>query len=95
MPNISGDEDCIVHKVHAPTPYGTDLHHVWPKGMGGPDVAENKIPLCSTGHQNVHRFLEHLVKGEGSVDWELARKFHPNERKYAKLGYDRWKRNAL
>jgi hypothetical protein len=95
MPTISGDEECAVHKNHMPKPYGTDLHHVWPKGMGGPDVAENKVPVCATGHQNIHRLLSKLVDGQGVIPWEAERAFHPGERKYARLGYDRSVRGAL
>lgn len=92
---ISGDTPCAVHDTHDPLPYGTDLHHVWPKGMGGPDVKENLVPVCPTGHQNIHRLLSKLVKAEGKVTPEVLASFHPGEVKYATLGYERDVRGAL
>lgn len=92
---ISGDEPCAVHGRHIPRPYATDIHHVWPRGMGGPDVAENKIPVCSTGHQNIHAYLRLLQEHDGQVPTDLARKFQRGEIKYAVLGYERDKRGAL
>ncbi len=38
------------------------VHHIHPVGMGGPDVASNRIALCPTTHANVHEVLRLLVK---------------------------------
>jgi hypothetical protein len=89
------DEPCAVHKNHSPRPANTELHHVWPKGMGGPDVPENLAPVCGTGHNNVHTLLRALVATDGAVPWEFERRFHPGERKFARLGFDRFQRGAL
>ena len=95
MPTISGDEPCAVHETHDPVPYCTDLHHVWPKGMGGPDVPENIVPVCPTGHQNIHRLLDKMVRGRGKVSKAVLAAFHPGEVRYARLGYERSVRGAL
>jgi hypothetical protein len=63
--------------------------------MGGPDVPENKVATCATGHQNIHRLLSKLVDGQGVIPWGVERSFHPGERKYARLGYERSVRGSL
>lgn len=59
---LAGDH-CVVHGQHRPVVRETELHHVWPKGMGGPDVKANKIAICPTGHANVHRAMRKLIDG--------------------------------
>jgi hypothetical protein len=96
MVTISGDQECEVHKGrHMPRPYATDGHHVWPKGMGGPDVKENIVFVCATGHQNIHAILRKLVAANGNIPKEDLKGFHAGEIKYAHLGYDRFTRKAL
>lgn len=51
--------------------------------MSGPDVESNTVPICPTGHRNVHRALRALVKGEPMFGT-------PTERALAKQGYDSW-----
>lgn len=36
-------------------------HHVQPLGMGGPNLASNRVEVCPTGHANVHAVLAALV----------------------------------
>lgn len=94
-PTISGDNPCEVHGSHAPLPYGTDLHHVWPRGMGGPDVAENRVAVCATGHQNIHAVLRLLIKHGGAVPKDDLKGFARAEIKFATLGYERDLRGSL
>lgn len=63
--SLSGDQ-CVVHGSHWPPVRETEQHHIWPLGMGGPDVKTNKVKICPTGHANVHVALRRLVAG-GSV----------------------------
>lgn len=81
--------DCTVHAEHAPRVNHPEVHHVWPVGMGGPDVPENRVPLCPTGHTNVHDLLRAALKGTGVDDlpWEYRRRFHYGERELARTGY--------
>jgi hypothetical protein len=51
---------CAVHRYHWPAPLGLHVHHVWPLGMGGPDVAWNEVAVCPTGHDNIHRIMRAL-----------------------------------
>lgn len=54
---------CVIHRYHWPKPQRTVRHHCWPKEYGGPDVEENLINLCDTGHYNVHTAIEDLRRG--------------------------------
>lgn len=75
---------CQVHGYHwPPAPY-TVTHHVWPKGMGGPDINSNKVVVCPTGHLNIHRCLDDLLHGLP------MRRGTRKERAYAQQGYDSW-----
>lgn len=49
---------CRCVKSHSPKVNRTQIHHIWPQGMGGPDTAANKIPLCPTTHSEVHLVME-------------------------------------
>jgi hypothetical protein len=86
---------CEVHKYHSPRPQRVDVHHVWPSAMGGPDVQENVIGACQTGHTNIHMLIDTYIKNKGIVPWTTLRSYGPSERKYAKLGYDRITKKSL
>lgn len=80
---------CQVHARHLPHVADVEVHHVWPRGQGGPDVPKNRVPICGTGHSNVHTLLR-LAEKAGGVDavvWELRRPFTPGERRLARIGY--------
>jgi hypothetical protein len=80
-------EECELHNSHYPTPKRIDVHHIWPTGEGGPDVPENIIGVCQTGHTNVHELLEAYLAAE--VTPGILNKYGKNEQKYALLGYKR------
>lgn len=80
------DKPCLVHKVHKPEPLRVVRHHVQPLGMGGPDVEENIIDICDTGHYNVHVVLGLLI---------LSRPMphgHNAEKKISLTGFNDWVR---
>lgn len=81
---------CTVHGEHRPRPWDVEVHHVWPLGMGGPDTPRNRVPICPTGHTNVHALLRHAARAGGvdEVPWDVRRRFHPGERALARIGYD-------
>ena len=81
---------CSIHRYHSPRPQETDLHHVLPLSWGGPNTDENVIPVCQTGHANVHRLLTAFRRSNGFVAWEIQRQFGYAERLLAKQGYDAW-----
>lgn len=66
------------------------MHHVLPLSWGGANTDENLIPICQTGHANVHRLLTALRRGNGFVAWEIRRQFGSAERHLAQQGYDAW-----
>lgn len=78
---------CVVHGDHHPRMASGDLHHIWPEGMGGPDIPENWVFLCPTGHRNVHSLLAWFIRSGGFPTWDVLRRYHPNERKLALHGY--------
>lgn len=87
---------CTVHRTHTPTSHINHKHHVWPLGHNGPDVAENKIVVCPTGHYNIHRLLEEYLAGAGvPPPYSVLKQFSRGERELAKLGYERIKRQAM
>jgi hypothetical protein len=59
---LPGDQ-CTVHGSHRPAVRESVQHHMWPLGMGGPDVAGNLVRVCPTGHANVHRAIRALIRG--------------------------------
>ena len=75
---------CLVHKAHKPEPLRTVEHHVWPLGMDGPDVDDNKVDICDTGHYNVHVILGLLILGRSMPHG------HNAEKKIALTGYHDW-----
>lgn len=80
---VKKQSPCVVHAYHWPPLLETQLHHVWPLGMGGPDVKENKVWVCPTGHRNIHWNMRALNDG-------TPMKGTKKEKEYAQSGYDSW-----
>lgn len=73
--------DCV--RRHAPLPEANEVHHLHPLGLGGTSSTANRIALCPTGHDIVHRiiadFLNNGITPVGSRNhylWELAKTAH-------------------
>lgn len=64
---------CQVHTHRDWTPL--DSHHIWPKGMGGPDVPANRVVVCPNGHGAIHEYMRRLIKHNGTVPPAEARHF--------------------
>jgi hypothetical protein len=77
--------ECVVHKHEEWVPL--EDHHVWPKGMGGPDRPENIARVCSNGHGQIHAYLDLLIRYAGEPPWNLARRFGPSIRAFARRGW--------
>lgn len=86
---------CQVHTRHAPNSHINHWHHVWPRGEGGPDIPENRIAVCPTGHYNIHQLIKLLKAERGELPYAVLRTFSFEERQYAKLGYERITRGAM
>lgn len=78
---------CLVHKHDEWVPLND--HHIWPVGMGGPNIAANKITVCTNGHYMIHEFLRLLIKYAGEVPWTIAQHFGPKVRSYARIGWQK------
>jgi hypothetical protein len=61
------DVKCEVHAYHWPPIQVVDWHHIWPLGMGGPDVVGNKVFVCPNGHRNIHEAILALKRGEKPI----------------------------
>jgi hypothetical protein len=82
-------DPCEVHLTHTPHMALGDEHHVWPKGLGGPDIPSNIVTVCPTGHRNIHQLLEEFALYKGVPPWDVLKRWGVEERKLAALG---WKR---
>lgn len=88
-------QPCQLHNKHIPETHINQRHHVWPKGEGGPDIEDNIIVACATGHINIHDLLSHYRMYQGEPPWIVLRRYSIEERKFAKLGYDRMTRKSM
>jgi hypothetical protein len=77
--------ECAVHAHREWVPL--EWHHIWPKGMGGPDVAENRIRVCANGHYAAHEFIRQLILHAGTVPGETAQHFSAKVKKLAIRGW--------
>lgn len=95
-----GEAVCLCCAEHRPPVLEYEAHHVWPKGMGGPDVPENLVWVCGNTHSNTHELLRHILRaGRPLTDHELsALEERPVSRYAAALareGYRRFTDNTL
>jgi hypothetical protein len=80
-------EQCGVHDHTSWVPVNT--HHIWPKGLGGPNTDDNKIILCTNGHYEVHAYIELLMKYNGKIPNPIRIHFGLKVRNLALLGWAR------
>jgi HNH endonuclease len=86
---------CEVHIHRSFVPL--EVHHVWPKGEGGPDIPANRVTLCSNGHGQVHDLLA-KVKHAGdikAVPLTVRLRYGRKVRKVAYLGWQRMQAKRL
>jgi hypothetical protein len=86
----AGPVTCPCVASHSPQPVDVEIHHVLPTGWGGPDTADNRIPLCPTAHSSVHWLLAAYRRHEGTPPWEIRRRLGPYLRGVAAEGWERW-----
>lgn len=75
--------NCVAHVHDDLVPI--EVHHIHPTAYHGPDTANNKAPLCSNAHSDVHYLLEAMLKGK-PVD---RRQYGVGVRRIADDGYRR------
>lgn len=80
--------DCAVHKHRETVPM--EKHHIWPIGMGGLDVPENRVVVCANGHYSIHEYMRQLILkgGESGIPWTQRRLFGKKVRKFAVDGWE-------
>jgi hypothetical protein len=61
-----------------------EIHHVWPIGYHGPNIASNKIKICCNAHSDIHYLMEAILRGKPYN----AREYGPTIRAYAHSGAD-------
>ncbi len=88
-------QPCELHTRHMPETHVNHRHHVWPLGEGGPNTNDNIIVVCATGHYNIHDLLSFYKMHMGKVPYAIVRRYSQEERRYAKLGYDRLTRGFM
>lgn len=86
---------CHCQAQHRPEPLELERHHVWPLGMGGPDVESNVVWVCPTTHTNTHELLRHMMKA-GPLTWgEVGSMYDQQVSRYAFTlahdGYNLWR----
>lgn len=86
---------CEVHATHKPTSHVNEIHHIWPKGAGGPDILANEVVVCATGHNSIHNLINEWLKAGAEPLWDVQRHYSRTERYLARLGYERIKRQAM
>lgn len=86
---------CEIHKKHFPSSYQNEVHHVWPRGEGGPDIPANRVVVCATGHNNIHLLISQYKIHRGNLPWSYRKNFTKQERDLAELGYDRLTRGSM
>jgi hypothetical protein len=74
-----------------PNVHRRELHHVWPKGLGGPENGL-QTPLCPNHHDLVHEFIDVLIDNQGVIH---THKFSNSVRALAMRGYLSWKAGKL
>jgi hypothetical protein len=81
--------------MHTPQSHINEVHHVWPLGDNGPDIAANKVVICATGHNSVHDLLGLWRKAGGEPAWDVRQHYSKGERALAATGWDRIQRQAM
>lgn len=77
---------CFAHHHREQVPL--EVHHIWPKGAGGPDVAANKVTICANAHSSTHDLLLKMLKaGTVKLPWTVRRLYGRKVRRLAVAGY--------
>lgn len=79
--------ECLCVSNHNPNAVQLHVHHIWPLGMGGPDIPENEMILCPTTHAGVHRLIRDWRRHGTEPPWEVRKYFSPFVRDLAERGW--------
>lgn len=78
--------DCWAHRHRDDVPL--ELHHVWPKGQGGPDTKNNRVSICSNAHSSTHDLLAKMIRAKTwRLPWSVRRRYGRRVRRLADAGF--------
>lgn len=78
--------ECFAHRHRDDVPL--EAHHVWPLGDGGPNIAANRVMVCSNAHSATHDLLAKMRKAKtGRVSWLVRIRYGARVRRLAAAGY--------
>jgi 5-methylcytosine-specific restriction endonuclease McrA len=78
--------DCWAHHHRDDVPL--ELHHVWPRGEGGPDTKANRVSVCSNAHSSTHDLLTKMMKAHTQdIPWRTRMRYGRKVRRLAVAGY--------
>lgn len=81
---------CAVHRHRDDVPL--EVHHIWPRGRGGADVAINRVTVCANGHSAIHELLTRIERAGTykAVPWRVRIRFGFKVRRLALQGWSRY-----
>jgi hypothetical protein len=79
---------CVCVTEHRPPVRLAEAHHLWPLGMGGPEVNATLVGLCGVTHDWVHAILRAMVKAGGWVPRQTGQPRYAHH--IATLGFQAW-----
>ncbi|MFA5135494.1 MAG: HNH endonuclease signature motif containing protein [Patescibacteria group bacterium] len=68
--------------IHDNVPASADLlviHHIKPQAFGGQDIPENRVMLCASCHDVLHKAEHKLSKGKTGEALDIIDRFLPNQ----------------
>ena len=80
---------CVCTSDHRPATARTQRHHLWPLGLGGPEVDATLVLLCPTTHDLVHHALRGMVR-DGWAPWAAGQGMTRYAHSIATLGWQSW-----
>lgn len=81
--------ECTTSMAHAG---GFDLHHPWPKGMGGAEE-QVELALCPNHHRRQHALIRSMVESDlagRTPSYAVLRRFQTAERAAAAKALGQW-----
>lgn len=77
---------CWAHRHRDDVPL--EVHHVWPLGNGGPNIAANKVTICSNAHSAAHDLLAKMLKADTPrIPWKVRIRYGYRVRRIATAGF--------
>lgn len=78
--------NCWAHRHRDDVPL--EVHHVWPVGSGGPNVAPNRVTICSNAHSAAHDLLAKMLRADTpKLPWRVRIRYGRRVRRLAEAGY--------